>query len=354
MANYVSSALAKAQAKLLGAFQNSELRYTNPAVYMLFLAQAQIMFPSFDAIRTREDRTVEAYYAKRSSRSAGTGRSHNHSGNKGDSGTLTPSWTTYNDKFSISIKQADNNVYSLADMFTNELTNLFINLLENAETVGTTYLMTNRSHVTAATFSNANDDLGVFNGATYVHEIPSSAMMAMNNFNAMFGSTIQTVMNVNNYSNYTIVCDSVAWAKCNFIAAQGQGNATNLSFTLNGVTFIHAIKLNALAVALGYTEGFAFAVPEGTIGCLPWIPKQNREGLETKIQTYGSVINPIDNQLYAIHDYPTASDQSSAGGYTQDELEQYEGSIDLAFQHAPLSAAGETPIFAFAISGTIS
>jgi hypothetical protein len=353
-AYYADTALAKAQAKLTENFQSPEHRYTDPAVYRLFLQQAPIMFPAYETLRTREDRTVEAGYRQMIGGSVSTGRSHTHSGNYGTSGKLTPSWTTYSFPFAISLKQADNNTYSHDEMNMNALEGMFKKLIEYNETTATTYLMTNRSHVNACTFTNTNDDLGVFNGATFVHEIPASTLSGLNNFNAMFGSSITTVMNINKYNGFSIVCDSIAWSKLNYIAAQGQGNANNLSFQLNGVTYYHAIKLNALAVALGYTSGFAFAIPDGTIGCLPWIPKQNREGVSTKIQTYSSMINPFDNQLYAIHNYPTAVDGSGTGGYTQDELEQYEGSIDLAFEHAPLSTSGETPIFAFAISGSIT
>lgn len=351
---YASSALAKAQAKLIAAFESSELRYTDPAVYRLFLQQAPIMFPGYEMLKTRDDRVVEAYYKKRTSRSLDSGRSHEHTGAYGDSGVLTPSWTTYSDQFAISIKQADNNVYSLEEMQMNELQNTFTNFIEGLETVATTYLITNRSHVNAAPFVNANDDLGVFNGSTYVHEIPAATLAGLNNFNAMFANSISTVMNVNKYKGFSIVCDSVAWAKMQYVANQGAANSNNLSFTTNGITFYHAIKLNTLAVALGYTQGFALAISDGTIGCLPWIPKQNRQGLSTKIQNYGSLINPFDGQLYAIHDYPTAFDGTATGGYTQDENEEFELSIDLAFNHAPLSASGETPIFAFGISGEIS
>lgn len=353
-AYYADTALAKAQAKLIEKFQAPEMRFTDPAVYRLFLQQSPIMFPAYEALRTREDRTLEAGYRQMIGGSVSTGRSHTHSGNYATSGKLTPSWTTYSFPFAISLKQADNNLYNHDEMNMNSLEGMFKKLVEANEVVATTYLMTNRTHVNGATFTNTNDDLGVFNGATFVHEIPASTLAGLNNFNAMFGSSITTIMNINKYTGFSVVCDSIAWAKLNYISAQGQGNANNLSFSLNGITYYHALALNTLAVALGYTSGFAFAIPDGTIGCLPWIPKQNREGVQTKLQSYSSMINPYDNQLYAIHNYPTAVDGSGTGGYTQDELEQYEGSIDLAFEHAPLSTSGETPIFAFAISGSIT
>ena len=264
---YATSALAKAQAKLIAAFQSSELRYTDPAVYRMFLEQSPIMFPDYEGLRKREDRTVEAYYRKRTSRALSTGRSFGHTGSHGDTGVLTPSWTTYSDTFAISMKQADNNIYSLEEMQMNELENGFKNFIEGNETNATAFLVSNRTHVTAASFSNHNDDLGVFNSSTYVHEVPVSTYWGVNNFNIMFGQTIKTIMQINKYAGtgFSMACDSVAWGKLQYVSAQGKDNANNLSFTLDGITYYHAIKMNALAVALGYTEGFVMAVTSGTI-----------------------------------------------------------------------------------------
>jgi hypothetical protein len=160
-------------------------------------------------------------------------------------------------------------------------------------------------------------------------------------------------MEINKWSgNYTVVCDSISFSKFQAQAAQGAANATNLSFNFMGVEFVHAVELYALAVTLGYTDGYWIVAPTGTIGCLPHIPKENREGKDTKLQTYGSIFNPIDGQTYAIHEYPTKGDDTANGGYTQDEVTEVETSIDLAFEHAPLSTADESPLQAFAIHGS--
>lgn len=112
MANRTTANLVKAQAKLISAFQSSELRFRYPATYLALKAMSPIMFPNYDILRVREDRTVETNYAKRAVRSLGTGgRTHNHTGSKGDTATLTPTWTSYDDKFKMSLKQADGSLY---------------------------------------------------------------------------------------------------------------------------------------------------------------------------------------------------------------------------------------------------
>jgi len=112
MAFFVPSALVKAQAKLLEKFQAGELRVADPVTYKAFLNGAPVLFPEAKMLRTREDRQVDTYYALRTPRALGSARVHNPSGASGDSGALTLSYATSTDKFSISMKQADNNVFT--------------------------------------------------------------------------------------------------------------------------------------------------------------------------------------------------------------------------------------------------
>jgi|WetSurMetagenome_2_1015567.scaffolds.fasta_scaffold32010_1 hypothetical protein len=342
MAYYTTSNLGTAQAKLLGAFQSGELRSRNPVTFLEFIRNAQIMYPSYDQLRVREDRTVTAYYLKRASRSLTTARSHNHTGNRGDSGSLSPSWTTYSDPFSNSLKQGNNNVFDLQTMLNNDLQNSIKNFAEGTETLAAAYLFNNKSGVNAAAVD------GAFDTTNDVYEIEADKEKRSIQI-------VQTVMDINKYAGSLIVfCDSVAWNKFNFYANQGSANAENLAFQFAGVRFVHSVDLTASALTLGYTEGFWIVVPDGMIGALPHIPKENRMAVNTKVNQYGTVLNPVDGLDYAIHSYETLADGSSYGGYTQDVVTQYQLSIDLAFDHAPLSASGETPLQAFAIIPTVA
>jgi len=337
MANYSSSNLVAAQAKLLGAFQSGELRFRTPATFLEFLKSGQIMFPNFDQLRTREDRTVNTYYNKRTSRALGSARSHNHTGSTGDSAGIALSWTTYADVFSKSLKQSDNNLYSAQEMYNNEIMNVIANFAESFESAAATYLSANKSGVNAATSS----DEGAFDADTDVFEIATA--------NEKRGIQIlQTVMDINKYSGMkTVFCDSIAWNKVNFYANQGQANSENLQFQFAGVNFVHTPALTALGVALGYSKGYMIAAQLGTFAVLPWIPKQNRDGIVTSVNMYGSLLNPVDGLTYAIHEYETRADCSLVNGYTQDVTTETQVSLDLAWTKAPLSADGETPFLAF-------
>jgi len=341
MANYSPSNLVKAQARLQMMFQNNELRFRTPATFLEFLRNNSIMVPDYAQLRTREDRTVETYYKTRSARALATGRAHNHTGTKGDTAILTPAWTTYSDPFSISLKQGDNNIYTFDEMFNNEMENSVINFVEGMETNAVAHIFNNRSGVNVDSSGE-----GTFNAVQDAYEITET----VNGDRAI--QIAKSVMKENKYGgNVVIFCDTIAFNKFEKQANQGGGNSENLSFQFSGVRFVHSVELGALAAGLAspYVKGFWVAVPEGSIAALPWIPKQNRLGEDTKEQIYSSIINPIDGQTYAFHTYSERSDQSGANGQTQDELQQVEISCDFALTDAPLTTAKETVLQAFAL-----
>jgi len=341
MANRTTANLVKAQAKLLGAFQSQELRYRNPITYLAFKLSGAIMFPNYDVLRTREDRTVETNYKLRASRALGVaGRTHNHTGSKADTGTLTPSWTTYDDDFNMSLKQADNSLYNADEQMAHEVQEVVANFAEGLETVATNYIFNNRSQVNVATAE------GAFDGVDFVWEIAEA-----NEDRAIQIS--KSVMYANKYSdsNLMVFCDTISYNKFEKTAAQGAQNSTNWSFQFNGVTFIHSVELGALGGALvsAYAKGFWVIAEAGTFGVLPWIPVQNRMGVSTKENEYATLMNPVDGFSYAVHSYETRADDSANNGYTQDVVTQYNISIDQAFEKAPLSTANETVFQAFGI-----
>lgn len=340
MANRTTANLVKAQAKLIEAFQSSELRFRFPATYLALKSMSPIMFPNYSELRVREDRVVETNFSLRATRSLGTGgRTHNHTGTHGDTDILTPSWTVYDDKFAMSLKQADNSLYNAQEQMNQEVTNIISNFMEGYETAAVAYLFNNRSGVNIATAE------GTFDVTEDVFEIVEAK-------ETRAVQITEIAVDANKYpKGATYFCDSISFAKFQFQAAQGASNSTNLSFQFNGITFVHSIELGALAFGLvsAYAKGFWIVVPNGTVATLPWIPKQNVIGVSTKENDYSNILNPIDGEMYAVHTYETRADGTSVNGYTQDVITQYQFSQDLAFAKAPLSAAGETTILAFGI-----
>jgi len=341
MANFATAALVKAQAKLIKQFQAGELRFRDPAIHKLFLMNTEIMIPDYVELRTREDRVVETNFLLRTTRALGTGRSFNHTGDQGDSGILTPSFTTFNDKFVSTLKEADNKVYSLEELHQSKLINVIANFAEGLETVASDFLFASRSGVNVSTADGAFDAVDDVFEITESTEGERAIQITASN------------LGINKWQNmpFDIVADTIAWGKFMKDVNQGTGNATNTSYQFpSGMRIIEDPKLTADAAGLvsGYADGFWIAIPRGTIAALPWIPIQNREGKETKENSYGTINNPIDFLNYAIHTYEERVDGTPDGGFTQDLKTETEISLDIAFEIAPLSNAGETPVLAFA------
>lgn len=341
MPNFNTAALAKGQARLIGAYQSNELRFRRPVVHELFLRNTTIMVPDYEGLRTREDRVVETNFFTRQSRSLGSARSHNHTGTQGDSTTFTPTWNTYTDEAVAYLKEADNKIYTSGELMASKLNDVIANFAEGLETEASTFLFSNRTGVNTATVE------GAFDATDDVFQITEST----NGDRAV--QITKIIMDINKYQGigYSVVCDSVAFNKFEFQANQGSGNSENLSFQFGGVEFIHDPELSAQAAGLvgAYTDGFWIAVPNGSVAALPWIPRQNREGIDTKENMYGSIQNPIDGMQYAVHSYEERVDGTLNGGFTQDLKTETQISVDVAYTTVPLSTATETSLFAFAL-----
>lgn len=337
---FTVSDLTTAQAKLLANFATPELRPDDNATFLAYLRNTEIMIPSHETLRTREDRAINAFFVNRAVRAATAARTHNHTGAHGTSGVLTPTWASSVDKFAISAKQGDKNMFDLQEMLFSEVQNVFLNLNADLEDKAVNHLFANRSAVNGVTVE------GTYNGVQDTFEVPEATN------GERFMQIINSTMQLLNYRiGLTYFCDTVAFNKFQFQAAQGSSNSTNLSFQFQGNTFVHSTGLSALAggLAAPYTKGFVVAVPTGTIAAMPWIPKQNIVGLDTKVNSYSSAISPFDSQSYAVHMYEERVDGTGTGGFAQDVNQEVEYSIDVSFDNAPLSVAGETTLQAFAL-----
>lgn len=341
MANFSTASYVKAQTKLVGAFQSTELRFRTPEVHKLFLKNTEIMLPSYQEVKKSRERTVETNYVTRTARALGGAPTHNHTGAQGDSSTLTPTWTPYSDTFVSYLKEGNDSIYSFEEKHISKLQNVVANFAEGLETVAAAYLFANRSGVNVATSD------GTFDAVDDTFEITEST----NGDSAI--QITRMVMDINKYQgiSYDVVCDSISYRKFQFQAAQGISNSTNTSFQFQGVTFVHDPSLTAAAAGLvsAYSKGYWVVVPEGSIAALPWIPIQNRQGVDMKEASYGQIMNPIDGINYALHTYEERADGSAAGGSVQDVKIETQMWLDIAYTHAPLSTATESSLMAFAL-----
>lgn len=332
MANYAASVLAEAKLILNDRFSAPEKRLKNAGVIGSFMKNTDLAIPNVGDLRTSVNRAEKAYFQNRMKRANGGARSHNHTGSVGDSTEVALSWATYSDKATTSLKRADNNIFADAQILANELENMFKNIYEAADAAALSYLATNKTTVNAATKN------GVFDATNDAFEIATANI-------ARFIQYGKSMLRQNFYKGGAdLILDPVLYLEAEHYLQQSAGNSTNTAYQRAAVDLFEAITLSDA----NYADGAGYFIPEGTIGVVDWIPRQNREGkgdFESVLGGYSSIVDPFTGKSFAIHGYSQRADTSGSGGDTQDVVTEWEISVDLSFNKAPLTAAGETPIF---------
>jgi hypothetical protein len=340
MANLTATNLKTAQAKLTGKFASNEMRLISANTYKSIIQNTNIMVPNYMDLRKNESRTLEASLLTRTKRTVTAARSASHTGTRGDSAVFTPQWTTSAVAFSDSLKMYGNNTVARQEALNNSLENAYLDIIEGLEDSAQDFIFDERTGVDVSTGGG-----GTFDATDDVYNFA----------NADVDTVIQktkTVMEENGYKGrMTIYADSIAYDLFEYQAFQGSGNATNLSFQKDGIEFVRSIGLASKFTPLvgTYATGVWIAVPEGSAGALPWVPAENRAGVETRLQSYGTGISPYDGVSYATHMYEVAEDNAASNGEVQDETVQYEVSIDMSFFGSPITVTDETAFFAFSL-----
>lgn len=334
MANFSPSNLVKAQAILKKIMTEAEMRSKTSAALMLGLKNNDALIPSHKLLRTREDRTVEVNILKRISRDTVAARTANHTGNRGDSFIITPTWSTYADTFSISIKQMDNNVFDFNQALAANIKNCVINIHEDIETAMIDYLMAQRTQVNAATKG------GTFNTTTDAFEISADDR-------DRFYQRLKSMFRLNKYKgSFDVIADTLLYDEAEYLANQGNGNSVNSSFQFGKLNLVESIELEDAT----YPAGVVLAMPEGNFGVLPWIPKQNREGWGdgelNEVGKFMSMPDPMGSGMdFALSVYAQRADTSASNGNTQDVVLQFEISVDVAPILAPLSETDASVVY---------
>jgi hypothetical protein len=333
MANFTPSNLLAAQVLLADKYKAPEMRMKVTPVLNLGLQNQNILIPSAQTIKTRDDRAVYAFLLNRTSRAATSTRAAAHTGNRGDSTSQTLTWATYADKFSISVKQLDNNIFDFNQTFAQQIENAMKNIIVSAESYAVGLLQTNRTVINAATAG------GSFNATNYAFEIAGGTQ---------FYQKVKSMMRQNKYNDgqFDVITNSDAFINAEYQASQGAGNNANTQFQFNGLNIAESIELTDSNYP---STSVALCMPKGAFAALPWIPKQNREGrgsYDSYLGGYGSMADPFGLGItFAVHGYSARTDTSASNGNVQDDLMEFELSVDLAFPTSPLSTATESVIF---------
>ena len=331
MADYAASVLAKAQLMYIQRMKEAEMREKPSATLMTLRKNTQFLIPDIADLRKREDRATHAYIQNRAARSLTSARTFDHTGAVADSTEVDILFSTYTDEFSTSLKRGDNNLFNDAEILSHEIQNAFINLHEGIETALVTWLDTNKTTAGAATKRVSG---GIFDTVNDAYAIASAD-------SDEYWHIIKSIFRQDKFSgtNIDIVTDSLLASTGDFKAQQGQGNSTNLGFQFSGLNVVESIEVADAT----YANGVSFCMPAGMTGIIDWVPKQNRMGkgnFDSVLGGYSTIVDPLTGMSFAIHGYTERADTSGTNGSGQDEVTQWEISLDLSPQHAQIPTPG--------------
>jgi hypothetical protein len=340
MASYADVVWNASQYKLNEMMNMPEFKAKPSAALSIFMKNTNFLVPASERERMWNQKpsdttAVTLKTLDKQSITTGSARAHDHTGSINDGSTATASYTTYSADFKYSIKQADRHVFSLGEEIAAQIRSAAIALNSSIETALVSSLDTNRSQ----SVISLTPQSGTWDATNYWFGVANSE-------DDFYPQRIQAFMYEQYYTgNFDVLNNIGAAIRFAQIAQQGQGNQTNLGWQIPG---LNSVTSTAFANETGYNY-MSYIVPEGTIGILPWIPKANREGFGDPFQNgggYSTMMDPLGSGLeFAVHQYATGSDTSSAGGEVQDVTVQVELSVDLAPIYAPMSTANATPVY---------
>jgi len=325
--------------------QSAEWRLPDNAALKV-IRNTEIMNPPVAQLQTTQGRTVNGYMPIRSAEGSGTTITHNFTGDKGDSAATTIEYSLLSETFSISKKQAENNIFSWPEMFAATLRDRVLSLINRLDPALVALLKAGRSGYSAGggrgTFEEDND--------VYEVSYPSTIM---DDGHYLF-TQARALMEFNRYQgNYMAICDSALYSDVLKLMPQGSSNATNYSAQFQGFDVVPTTR-----TIMGDDWDCSMLVfkPE-MVAMFPWMPVANRkplnaeEALNSYILTYGQIdVEGLPFPI-AITARSDNSDQSSYGGQAQDVVTYFQIFIYYGFLVSPVSSllsSVETPIFAVA------
>ncbi len=344
MANMDTGNLVTAQTIIDDKYQKPEMRMDPAPVTALLGRNKDFMIANLEEIRSREDRDFDVHLISRTKRNTGNERVHNHQGTYDDTMKVSPTFTTFSDKTSISLKLLDKSVFDFNRILANKIEQMMMNIMEDLEAYNQSWLISNRSQYSKALNLGPNVSFNEDNDAVEIK---------ITDYNrSRFYSIMKTALERNNHTGMLdVFVDSQMHVEAEHMKAQGGGNSQNLSYQFSMMNFAHCQQI----ADENYTNGLVIATPAETMCMLDWIPRQNREGTgdyNTYNGGYGSLLDPWGYGLtFALHGYQERADTSAKNGSKQDDNIELELSLDTSNNMSPLSGAvGEKVAFMFGMT----
>ena len=336
MPNYSESLLNAIQIAATNTFNAPEFRNTPAtATQAVMEATVQDMYvDNLQALKESEKQPTSTYFKQRTRQTVTNTRVANHTGNSSTSVEVPLTYQTYARTYSLSAKQLDGNVYSLAEAMQSEMSQAFLDLHEEINAATLSFLDAQKT----SEAQRPNYGRTTFNAVSGTYEIAAA--------NAPQAHFITSqIFNQEYYRGGLImISDSTRMIDDSLYIEQGPENGTNLRWQYGNSTIFVDPDAEDLA---NYQNGTYFAYPRGTVGMLEWIPSINRRGHGAQNSPSGiftTVTDPILGLTYAMHAYEDQADRTAFNGEAQDVQMEFEISVDLSWQRSYESAVGASPI----------
>jgi hypothetical protein len=335
MANYQPSILLDAIGLVTERFNRHELRPGFFGATDAFLKYRDYSIPNLADIRKSPLRTTSVNYLDRTAQAAVTARSCTISAALGDSSHADVTWATKGFTIMTSEKQFDNNYYSQAQAFANDLYNGMLDAHEDLETAAVAFLEANKTGVNIGSAF-----MGTFDGSADIFDISVTNKTRYYNY-------LKTIMRENKYRGelnviQNVAADAVMWEQM----AQGMANSDNQQYQYRDLNFIES---NYVTTASDYLIN-SYVIPSHAIALLDWIPPLNVRGKKEgayEWTTMGDIFGlPI---TWSVFKTTECASTVSTGGDTQDLVTKYEVTCDFGFVAAPITVSTESVIYKFGL-----
>jgi hypothetical protein len=337
MADYAYSVLATGQTMVAEQAAKPEMRHQSYNISKILKDNAPALFlpGEIEKLSTSTARTLEAYAFTKSATDAITAKSATHTAAAfGDTQKMTVTFSTIGQEFKTGLAMADNNKMTYQEMWNNRYMSAWIHIMDTLETAGYTFLNTYRTQVAPST----DAQFGTWDGSNYLWSVPNADRQ-------WYWQYIAGVLADNNYDQVMdIINTNGGQALARQYMNQGQSNGTNTSFQFDNMTLYGNKNVAAFSTAICTS----FAIPMGTAGIVFRNDQLNRANHTSRIQTYTTVTDPFGFGITAdLHFYETAASTSGNNGKTQDEVIEWELTLQYAINKAPLSSG--SPIHKFVL-----
>ena len=175
MANYSESLWLASEHKINKMMQKPEFKAKPSSALSVFLKNRDFLIPASAReaawnIKESDTQTVTIKTLDKQATTSGSARAHNHTGSINDSTSTTATFTIYAQKFKYSVKQADRNIFMLAEQLAAQFRSAAIAWHSAVETALMTSLDTNKSQVVVS----ATPKSGEWDASNYIFGVPAA------------------------------------------------------------------------------------------------------------------------------------------------------------------------------------